>query len=335
MTKNWLDFLVPRCEQCGRSMNEVKLGKLSGQILCESCINTNLYGAPPVIEKPKEPDIPNWNELVTPKTFDTYIGQEVIKKELKTMLAATEKHGIQVQHVLFSGGFGLGKTTIAKIFAKAVGDNAVVNAANIKNLSEFPEAKVVVVDEIHTIRDEEWLLSLMDKGKQTILGATTTAGTLSGPLRSRFISLVLQPYTVDELKRMVLGAADNLKYNCPEYVAEEVAKRGKTIARVSLFLFKRVYDRVVLNNGKVSPQELDAWFSEMKIDIDGLDNADRAYISCLSEKPVGLQYLTAMTGMDRITLEETVEPYLLARGFVRRTPRGRMLGNKQTVGVWN
>lgn len=322
------ESILPRCVECGRNCTEVALYKMSDkQLHCEICLTT------PPVKKAITSNVTNWNELVSPKTFDAYIGQEVIKKELKTMLAATERHGIPVQHVLFSGNFGLGKTTIAKIFANSIGDSSVVTAMNIKNQDGLPKSSVVVVDEIHTIPDEEWLLGVMDRGNQTILGATTTAGSLSGPLRSRFVSLVLQPYTEEELRKIVIGASKNLKYNCPDYVAKEVAKRGKTIARVALFLFKRVYDRIVLS-GNVSPELLKGWFTEMKIDSDGLDNADRAYLSCLSDKPVGLQNLSAVTGFDRITIEETIEPYLLTKGFVKRTPRGRILGDKQALGIW-
>jgi Holliday junction DNA helicase RuvB len=146
--------------------------------------------------------------------------------------------------------------------------------------------------------------------------------------------LVLQPYTTDELKIMVIGAAKNLKYDCPDYIAYEVARRGKTVARVALFLFKRIYDRVILEN-KVTPELLAKWFAEMGIDGDGLDNADRAYLHSLSkDKPVGIQNLSAMTGLDRITLEETIEPFLLTQGFVKRTARGRILGDKKPVSVW-
>lgn len=278
----------------------------------------------------------NWNKLVTPKTFDDYIGQDVIKKELKTMLAATKIHGIPVQHTLFSGSFGLGKTTIANIFAENVApDNyAIITATSVKNEDDFPPQQVVVVDEIHTIQREEWLLGIMDRGNQTILGATTTAGSLSGPLRSRFVSLVLQPYTTLDLVTIITNAAKNLDYDCPSYLAEDVANRGKAVARISLFLFKRIYDRITLNNYNVNKQLLDSWFKEMDIDPYGLDNADRAYLNCLSDKPVGLQYLSAVTGMDKETVIEAIEPYLLVKGFIKRTPRGRILGDNKPIGIW-
>lgn len=299
--------------------------------MCTECLGQNPTPTSATRNRRKA----GWNELVSPRDFESFIGQEPIKSELSTILKATKKHGIPVQHVLFSGSFGLGKTTLANIFANMVGRYSYVTAVNIKTEEDFPQTQVVVVDEIHTIRDEEWLLTVMDTGEQTILGATTTAGSLSGPLRSRFVSLVLEPYSVEELQRMVMGAAGNLKYNCPEYVSHEIAQRGKAVARISLFLLKRVYDRVILNDGKVTPELLQEWFDTMKIDADGLDNADRAYISCLSERPIGIQNLSAMTGMDKLTIEESVEPYLLTQGFVQRTPRGRVAGDRQVLGVWN
>jgi Holliday junction DNA helicase RuvB len=134
---------------------------------------------------------------------------------------------------------------------------------------------------------------------------------------------------------MVKGASKNINFNCPDYVAHEIAKRGKSVARVALFLLKRVYDRVVLNNNTVNRKLLDKWFTDMDIDGDGLDNADRAYINSLTDKPVGIQYLTAITGLDKITLEESIEPFLLTHGYVKRTPRGRVLGDRKIIGVWS
>ncbi len=275
-----------------------------------------------------------WNELVTPTDFNTFIGQEQIKVELQIMLQASKKHGIPVQHCLFSGGFGLGKTTLAKIFASKVGAYDLVSATSLSDASDLPLSPVVIIDEIHALRDEEWLLTVMDKGNQVILGATTSAGGLTGALRSRFVSLTLRPYTVGELQTMIKNAAKNLKYDCPDYLSLEVAKRGKTVARTALFLFKRVYDRIALNNMKVTPEKLNWWFMEIGIDVDGLDNADRAYLACLSDSPIGLQNVSAVTGLDKLTIEETVEPYLLTQGFVKRTPKGRVIGDKTPLGVW-
>jgi len=333
MFRNLFKELFNRCAVCGKPGNPDN-GELTvqhGVYMCRECFEQPPTKGGARISKTKR----GWNELVSPKDFESFIGQESIKSELSTILKATKKHGIPVQHVLFSGSFGLGKTTLANIFASMIGKCSYVTALNIKNEQDLPATQVVVVDEIHTIRDEEWLLTVMDRGEQTILGATTTAGSLSGPLRSRFVSLVLEPYSVEELQVMVGGAATNLKYNCPDYTSYEVAKRGKTVARIALFLFKRVYDRIILNDGNVTPEKLDEWFEGMKIDKDGLDNADRAYIRCLSERAIGIQNLSAMTGMDKITIEESVEPYLLTHGFVRRTPKGRILGDRKTVGVWS
>jgi len=324
--------LFNRCAVCGKvgSPDDGTLIIAHGVYMCRECLGAETSQPKTKTGKSKH----GWNELVSPRDFESFIGQEPIKSELNTILRATKKHGIPVQHVLFSGNFGLGKTTLANIFASMVGKYSYVTAVNIRDEQDFPKTQVVVVDEVHTIRDEEWLLTIMDKGEQTILGATTTAGTLSGPLRSRFVSLVLEPYSVEELQRMVVGAAKNLKYDCPDYVSYEVARRGKTVARIALFLFKRIYDRIILSDTPVTPELLNEWFEGMQIDADGLDNADRAYIGCLSDRPTGIQNLSAMTGMDRVTIEESVEPYLLTHGFVKRTPRGRILGDREVIGVW-
>ena len=165
------------CYTCGREKQEeykLKLGRLRDKRKKNPTIT---------LAKNK-----NWNELITPINFEDYIGQESIKRELRTMLAANKVHSIPIQHVLFSGSFGLGKTTIAKIFADNIGENDIVTAVNIRNYENFSTKPVVVVDEIHTLADEEGLLGIMDRSGQTILAATTTAGTLSGPLRC-FISI--------------------------------------------------------------------------------------------------------------------------------------------------
>jgi Holliday junction DNA helicase RuvB len=286
-----------------------------------------------VEEQPKE-SVNEWQNLVTPTDFKHFIGQEHVKRELETMLEATAKHHIPIQHCLFSGSFGLGKTTIAKIFASQIGDYAILAADEKMLLSDLPKTKVVILDEIHILGTAEWLLSHMDNGNQTIFGTTTTAGTLSAPLRSRFVSLVLEPYSTADLEHIVRGVATNLKYDCPDFITHAVAQRGKAVARTAIILFKRIYDRVTITNGHITPLLLSNWFDEMQIDGDGLDNSDRAYLAALSSKPVGMQYLQSMTGMDRVTLEESVEPFLLTHGFVKRTPRGRVLGDKVVSTVW-
>jgi holliday junction DNA helicase RuvB len=315
------------CKGCNKVPTKMtSVINVDGNLYCHYCEHIKVQDLPKKVI--------NWNEFISPTCFDTFIGQESIKNELVTMLLATKVHNIPIQHCLFSGSFGLGKTTLAKIFASYVGDYSLVVASNLSGKDDLPDTSIVIIDEIHTLSNEEWLLNVMDRGGQTILGATTTAGSLSGPLRSRFIGLTLQPYTSEELARMVKGAANNLKYDCPDFVANEVGKRGKTVARIALFLFKRIYDRITLNNYSISPEKLQDIFVEMRIDEDGLDNADRAYLSCLSDKPIGLQNIGAVTGFDRITIEETIEPYLLTRGFVKRTARGRILGDKKALGVW-
>ena len=323
-----------KCYLCGARRDLYpQINNKKSVVICGECLKKEYVKTTKVVKNKKKSS--NWNDIVSPETMNDFIGQKPIKTELITMLEATKKHHIIVQHCLFSGSFGLGKTTIAKIFGSMISkDWSIVNASNIASVEDLPSSKVVVVDEIHTIKDEEWLLTVMDSGDQTILGATTTAGRLSGPLRSRFVSLILQPYEVPDLELMVKSASSNLKYDCPDYVANSVAVRGKTVARNALFLFKRVYDRIILNNG-VTPELLENWFEAMKIDADGLDNADRAYVNCLDKtRPIGLQNLSAMTGLDKITLEETIEPYLLTKGFLKRTARGRLLGDKEVINVW-
>jgi holliday junction DNA helicase RuvB len=337
-------FSKDYCVDCGRDLSGCKklLIPFENKYICEDCQVKKLqfYGvfpkdndASPIEQKVSAKVSSNWTDMITPQTLNEFVGQQSIKDELTTVLSATEKHKIPVQHILFSGSYGLGKTTIAKIFASKLGRYEYINATDLR-ADTFPHnVKALVIDEIHMLRDDEWLLTIMDTGVPTIIGATTTAGTLSGALRSRFVSMVLQPYNNDDLKIIIKQAAKRLKYDCPDFVSDAVSQRGKATARVALFLFKRIYDRIVLNP-KVTPEMLNKWFKEMNIDKDGLDNSDRAFLKCLSDKPVGLQNISAMTGIDRTTIEEAIEPFLLTRGFVVRTSRGRVKGDMKPIEVW-
>jgi Holliday junction DNA helicase RuvB len=316
----FFDFFDIKCERC---KSKGTLYTYNGLLLCSKCLTPEQKQ---VKKEEQKKGNNNWNHVVTPRLIDDFIGQAFIKDELNTMIKAQKIHNMTIPHCLFSGGFGLGKTTIATLFARIIDPQyKYVIAHNMNSVKDFPSSNVVIVDEIHTLRDEEWLLAIMDKEERTILGATTRAGDLSPPLRSRFISLVLQPYTVPELKEIVFGACRNINFTCPDYAQIAIAQRSKQVARNSLILLKRIYDRAILYG--LSKEKLQNWFKEMEIDEDGLDNADRAYIHCLSNNPIGIQNISAMTGLDVVTLQEVVEPYLLIRGFVRRTPRGRILGS--------
>ena len=317
------------CNKCGTSRGIERYMCADGKVRC-FC-----FEHAPKQEKKQETKPKNsWNTAISPTSFDDYIGQEPVKEELETMLAASKKTGIPVQHVLFSGGFGLGKTTLAKIFAQQLGKYELIVGANASP-STLPSAPILIIDEIHTVSQEEWLLHVMDSGQRIILGTTTTAGSLSGPLRSRFVSFVLQPYEVDELADMVWNASSRIGRMCNYDLAFEVAKRSKTVARTSLQLYKRIFDRIVLSTNPTIEQVQD-WFIEMQIDEDGLDNADRAYLNCLDTvRPVGLQYISSVTGFDKTTIEETIEPYLLRQRYVIRTPRGRIKGNKEPMQLWD
>lgn len=314
-----------KCEFCNQNKKDVIA--YSSLVLCLECLD--------LLSSSSTCDATNWMEVITPTNLDNFIGQEHIKKEFHTMIEASKIHNIPIQHCLLSGSFGLGKTTLAKILASMTSEKwEMIIGSSIKEYEDFPDSRAIVIDEIHTIKNEEILLHVMDKGRQTLIGATTNAGNLSGPLRSRFISLVLQPYTVEELRIMVENVSAGLGFVCPEYVSLSVAQRAKFVARTAILLFKRVYDRIVLNGNKVESEMVDVWFKEMGIDYIGLDNADRAYLNCLTDKPIGLQNISAMIGLDTITIQETIEPFLLTKGYIKRTSRGRILGDRKPMNVW-
>lgn len=305
------------CNQCG---NKEDIYAVGGEFTCYNCLTKT--------EHKKS----NWFNTVTPQNLKEFIGQDHIKEELNTMIKASKVHNIPVQSCLFSGNFGLGKSSLARIFASMIGEYEFVIASSIKELEDLPNSKCVIVDETHTIKNEEILLHAMDRGEQTILGATTNSGNLSGPLRSRFVTFTLKPYSVNELKQIVCNVSNNLNYKCPEYMAIAVAQRSKSVARTAILLFKRIYDRVILNKGETTNKQVDNWFNDMKIDANGLDDADRMYLNCLNDtRPVGLQNIAAMSGIDTVTITDVIEPFLLTSKFIRRSPRGRLLGDCKPI----
>lgn len=308
------------CKYCGRAAN---IPVLSGGFGCRYCYRQGKFET--IYDtriKFKETDISNWNMIISPKTLEKFVGQEKIKSELRTIIAANKIHKIQIPHLLFSSSMGLGKTTLANIFASMITNDYVLTNALDLNSSVIPSNKVIIIDEIHMMKKTERLLTLMDRGSQIIIGCTTMAGKLSAPFLSRFTSLVLEPYSITELTSILLTLATKIKINLPENVAIEVAKRSKQTARIALFLFRRIYDRYVITNG----WDIKKWFSELGIDDIGLDVVDRHYLGVLSkDKPLGLQYISAATGIDSITILEIIEPFLIRQGFVIRTEHGRLL----------
>lgn len=295
-----------------------------------------------------------------PQTLGEYIGQERIKSNLKVYIEAAKARGESLDHVLFYGPPGLGKTTLSGIIANEMGVNMKVTsgpaiekpgemAAILNNLQE---GDVLFVDEIHRLNRqvEEVLYPAMEDyaidimlGKEssarsirldlphfTLVGATTRAGLLTAPLRDRFgVVQKLEFYTPEELKIIIERSAQVLGVEIEPDGAAEIARRSRGTPRLANRLLKRVRDFAqVKYDGVITKKVADFALDILDVDKVGLDNNDRNILLMIIEKfsggPVGLDTLAAALGEDAGTLEDVYEPYLLMNGFLNRTPRGRM-----------
>lgn len=305
----------------------------------------------------------NFENSIRPKTFDTYIGQSALKDTLKISVEAAKKRNQPLDHLLFYGPPGLGKTTLAGVIAEEMGVDIKITSAPalerprdiIGILMSLKGGEVLFIDEIHRLNKvaEEILYPAMEDftldmttGKSqtvktlrvplpkfTLIGATTKAGALSGPLRDRFgIIHRLEFYTIEELTQVIKRTASILEIEIDEEGAKAIAMRSRGTPRIANRLVKRVSDyALVKHDGKITKDIANSSLDILKIDAYGLDNTDRSMLSLIIEKynggPVGIETIAAALGEDVRTLEDVCEPYLLQAGFLERTPRGRKVSS--------
>lgn len=301
------------------------------------------------------------DENLRPHCLDQYIGQEKVKNTLKIYIEAARKRREPLDHVLFYGPPGLGKTTLAGIIANEMGVNMKITSGPAIEkpgdvaaiLNSLQEGDVLFIDEIHRLARaveevlypamEDFAIDIMigkgpsarsvrlDLPKFTLVGATTRAGMLTAPLRDRFgVISRLDFYTPSELKSIILRSAKVLNVKIDEDGAMELARRSRGTPRIANRFLKRVRDYAqVRYNGVINQKIASEALTLLEVDELGLDRTDRMLLDTMIEKfgggPVGLDTIAAAIGEDPVTIEDVYEPYLIKNGFINRTPKGRVV----------
>lgn len=299
-----------------------------------------------------------------PQSFDEYIGQERLKTNMKLAIEAAKKRGEPIDHVLLYGPPGLGKTTMATVIANEMGAQirvtsgpAIERAGDLASLlTNLQDGDILFIDEIHRLHRsvEEVLYSAMEdfkidimlgKGpsarslrldipKFTLIGATTRTGNLAAPLRDRFGHIYrLEFYKPGEIQDIITRAAGILEVGIDPTAAGQLAERARLTPRIANRLLKRVRDYADVNgDGIIDTAMTRSALELLEIDVLGLDPADRQLLMAIIDSyrggPVGVETLAALTGDERATIEDFIEPYLMQIGLLERTPRGRKVTPK-------
>ena len=304
------------------------------------------------------------DRALRPKKLDDFIGQTGLKANLAVFIESARRRNDTMDHTLFYGPPGLGKTTLAQIISSELGVNfrmtsgpVLAKAGDLAAiLTNLEEKDVLFIDEIHRMNSaveevlypalEDFELDLVigegpaartvriELQPFTLVGATTRLGLLTTPLRDRFgIPIRLEFYSVEELLEIILRASKFMKIQTDYSGGLEIAKRSRGTPRIANRLLRRVADFAVVDgNGTITKEIADSSLSRIGVDIAGLDNADRKYLKIIAENyaggPVGAETISAAMSEARDAIEEVIEPYLLQQGFLKRTSRGRVITEK-------
>jgi Holliday junction DNA helicase RuvB len=296
-----------------------------------------------------------------PQFLAEFIGQSKVKSNLGVFIEAAKARGEALDHVLFAGPPGLGKTTLAQILARELGVNfratsgpVIAKAGDLAALlTNLEERDILFIDEIHRLNPaveeilypamEDFQLDLIigegpaarsvriDLARFTLIGATTRTGLLTTPLRDRFgIPMRLDFYSEDELLEVVRRAARVLQVKASEEGSREIARRSRGTPRIAGRLLRRVRDfAAVAGQAEIDARLADRALANLEVDGRGLDAMDRRYLNCIAGNfaggPVGIETIAASLSEPRDAIEEIIEPFLIQQGFVSRTPRGRLL----------
>ncbi|MEF3254393.1 MAG: Holliday junction branch migration DNA helicase RuvB [Deferribacterales bacterium] len=297
---------------------------------------------------------------IRPKRFDEYVGQKKIIENLKIFVDAAKMRSEPLDHTLFYGPPGLGKTTLANIISNEMNVNLKATSGPVIEkpgdlaaiLTNLSEGDVLFIDEIHRLHSsveeilypamEDFQLDIVigqgpsartikiDLPKFTLVGATTRIGLLTSPLRDRFgMVFKLDFYSQEELVHIITRGAKILNCVVDEEASGEIARRSRGTPRIAHRILRRIRDFAqVMNNGIITGEIAKFGLERLEIDQEGLDKSDRLYLKTIIDKydggPVGLDTLSATLSEERDTLEDVIEPYLIFRGFIKKTPRGRI-----------